>query len=125
MNGIVIAKLREGAEVLRDLRTSGAPMEAARTARDEILQVVYRILSIHLGTPPQRFDWQWNDKDKTFHRDGEMTPQDFAAKYVTLPIDDYVCLVNGPRATSPFGRTFTVECLGNVEGGNIVKYLNV
>ena len=125
MNGIVIAKLREGAEALRDLRTSGAPMEAARTARDEILQVVYRILSIHLGTPPQRFDWQWNDKDKTFHRDGEITPRQFAGRYVQIPLDEYVCLVNDPRESSPYGRTFTVEHLGNVVGGEIVKYLNI
>ena len=125
MNGIVIAKLREGAEALRDLRTSGAPMEAARTARDEILQVVYRILSIHLGTPPQRCDWQWNDKDKTFHRDGEITPRQFAGRYVQIPLDEYVCLVNDPRESSPYGRTFTVEHLGNVVGGEIVKYLNI
>ncbi len=125
MNGIVIAKLREGAGVLRDLRTGGAPMEAARAARDEVLQVVYRILCIHLGTPPQRFDWQWNDKDKAFHRDGKMTPQGFAGKYVDLPLDEYVCLVHDPRESSPYGRTFTVEHLGNVVGGEIVKYLNV
>jgi len=125
MNGIIIAKLREGAGVLRDLRTGGAPMEAARAARDEILQVVHRILCIHLGTPPQRFDWQWNDKDKEFHRDRTMTPCEFAGKYVQLPLDEYICLVNDPRATSPYGRTFTVEHLGNVVGGEIVKYLNV
>ena len=100
-------------------------MEAARTARDEILQIVYRILSIHLGTPPQRFDWQWNDKDKTFHRDGEITPRQFAGRYVQIPLDEYVCLVNDPRETSPYGRTFTVEHLGNVVGGEIVKYLNI
>ena len=54
-----------------------------------------------------------------------MTPQQFAEKYITVPIDDYVCLVHDPRPTSPVGKTFTVECLGNVEGGTIVKYLNV
>ena len=100
-------------------------MAAARTARDEILQVVYRILSIHLGTPPQRFDWQWNDKDRTFHRDGEITPRQFAGRYVQIPLDEYVCLVNDPRESSPYGRTFTVEHLGNVVVGELVKYLNI
>ena len=100
-------------------------VDAARAAKDEILQVIYRILCIHLGTPPERFDWQWTDKDKQFHRDGELTPQEFAAKYVDLPLDDYVCLVHDPRPTSPFGRTFTVEYLGNVVGGPPVTYLNV
>ena len=125
MNAILLAKLREGARALRDLRAGGAPMEAARASKEEILKVVYRILCIHLGTPPQRFPWQWNDKDKVFHRDGEMTPREFADKYVQLPLDEFVCLVHDPRKTSPVGRTFTVRHLGNVVGGDIVKYLNV
>jgi bleomycin hydrolase len=125
MNSNLLATLREGAKTLRDLHAAGAPLAEVRTAKDEVLRVVYRILCIHLGTPPDRFDWQWNDKDRVFHRDGEMTPRQFAEKYVTVPLDDYVCLVNDPRATSPYGRTFTVEYLGNVVGGEIVKYLNV
>ncbi len=125
MNSILIAKLREGAMQLRDLRASAAPMEAARAAKQDVLKVIYRILSVHLGTPPTSFDWQWNDKDKKFNRDGKLTPQQFAENYVTLPIDEYVCMVNDPRETSPFGKTFTVQHLGNVVGGQIVKYLNV
>ncbi|MCZ6507016.1 MAG: C1 family peptidase [Acidobacteria bacterium] len=125
MNGLLLWKLREGARDLRDLRGSGAPMEAARAAKNEILEAVYRILCIHLGTPPTQFDWQWNDKDRAFHRDGDMTPLQFADKYIDLPMEDYVCLVHDPRETSPFGRTFTVQHLGNVVGGEAVKYLNV
>jgi bleomycin hydrolase len=127
MNANLCAILRSGARRLRDL-AAGAPaarLGRLRQAKDEILEVVYRVLSIHLGTPPERFDWQWNDKNKAFGRDGEMTPLQFAEKYVTQPLDDYVCLVNDPRATSPVGRTFTVQYLGNVAGGDIVKYLNV
>src|SRR5207253_7087356 len=91
----------------------------------DTLAVVHRILSIHLGTPPEQFDWQWTDKDRVFHRDGEMTPRAFAEKYVQLPVDDYVCLVHDPRPTSPVNRTFTVDHLGNVVGGGMVKYLNI
>ena len=54
-----------------------------------------------------------------------MTPKAFMKKYVTLPLDDYVCLVHDPRKTSPVGRTFTVEYLGNVVEGGLVTYLNV
>ena len=84
-----------------------------------------QILSIHLGTPPTQFFWQWRDKDNDFRRDGEMTPQEFAEKYVTTPMEEYVCLVHDPRASSPEGRTFTIQYLGNVVDGAAVKYLNV
>jgi bleomycin hydrolase len=44
---------------------------------------------------------------------------------VDLPIADYVCLVHDPRPSSPAGRTFTVQYLGNVLGAPPVTYLNV
>jgi bleomycin hydrolase len=125
MNSILVAKLREAAKRLRDSAARGARPAELRQEKEELLATIYRIVSIHLGTPPNSFEWQWNDKDRKFHRDGEMTPQQFAAKYVDLPLDDYVCLVNDPRPSSPYGRTFTVEYLGNVVGGGLVKYLNV
>jgi bleomycin hydrolase len=125
MNSILVHKLREGAKTLRELRAGGASLAETRAAKQEILKVVHRILCIHLGTPPLKFRWQWNDKDKKFHRDGEMTPQQFAGKHLTLPINEYVCLVHDPRPTSPFNRTYTVQHLGNVVGGGIVLYLNV
>ncbi|MGA7669517.1 MAG: C1 family peptidase [Nitrolancea sp.] len=125
MNRILKTQLRQGARSLRDLRASGGSMSDVRERKEEILEAIYRIACIHLGTPPERFDWQWTDKDRVFHRDGEMTPQQFAEKYVTLPIDEYVCLVHDPRPSSPIGRTFTVDYLGNVVGGDIVKYLNI
>jgi bleomycin hydrolase len=125
MNAILKHKLREGARTLRSAMAKGASTDEARESKHESLKVIYRILAIHLGTPPTTVDWQWLDKDRVFHRDGVLTPQEFAAKYITLPIDEYVCLVHDPRETSPYGRTFTVEYLGNVWEGGITRYLNV
>ncbi len=122
MNMILKWKLREGAMQLRDAIVSGGDVEGMR---QEILSGVWRILCIHLGTPPTSFLWQWQDKDKKFHRKGEMTPLEFAAEYIETPLDEYVCLVNDPRESSPLMHTYTVECLGNVVGGDLVKYLNI
>jgi bleomycin hydrolase len=124
MNAILRTQLRQGARAVRAAYAAGGAA-AARAEKAEILRVIYRVLCIHLGTPPEQFDWQWTDKDREFHRDGVLTPQEFAAKYVELPVADYVCLVHDPRATSPQGRTFTVEYLGNVIGAPPVTYLNV
>jgi len=125
MNGVLRTKLREGARRLRSLASDGASPEQLRSCKREYLEAVHRILSIHLGTPPERFTWQWRDKDNEFHRTEEITPPEFASRFVELPLDEYVCLVHDPRPTSPFGRTFTVQYLGNVVGGERVTYLNV
>ena len=125
MNSILSYQYRQGAKQIRDLYASEAGLSEMRQAKHETLRVIYDVLCIHLGTPPSRLDWQWTDKDGHFHRDGEMTPLEFAQKYVVTPVDDYVCLVHDPRSTSPIGRTFTVEYLGNMVDGSPVKYLNV
>jgi bleomycin hydrolase len=124
MNSVLRTVLRQGAKSVRAAASAGG-IDAARAEKAEILRVVYRVLCIHLGTPPDHIDWQWTDKDREFHRDGVLTPQEFAARYVDLPLDDYVCLVHDPRASSPVGRTFTVQYLGNVLGAPPVTYLNV
>ena len=123
MNSALRRLLRQGAKSVRAACARGA--EAARAEKADVLRVIYRALCIHLGTPPDQIDWQWTDKDREFHRDGVLTPQEFAARYVDLPIDDYVCLVHDPRPSSPAGRTFTVQYLGNVLGAPPVSYLNV
>jgi bleomycin hydrolase len=124
MNEVLRSILRQGAKSLREIASSRG-VDEARAEKAEILRVVYRVLCIHLGTPPESFDWQWTDKDRVFHSDGVVTPQAFAARYVGLPIEDYVCLVHDPRPSSPIGRTFTVDYLGNVLGAPPVTYLNV
>ncbi len=123
MNSVLRYLLRQGARTLR--QACERSEDEARAAKADVLAVVHRVLCMHLGTPPEHFEWQWIDSERNFHRDGEITPREFASRYVDLPIDDYVCLVHDPRPTSPVGRTFTVEYLGNVVGAPPVTYLNV
>jgi bleomycin hydrolase len=114
--------LRSSACELRALNDTGkkSEMDAHKQKR---LRDIWGILCIHLGTPPDEFDWQWRDKDNNFHRKGKMTPQEFAAEYVTLDWEDMVCLVNDPR--NAYYQTYTVDRLQSVSGDAPVIYLNV
>jgi bleomycin hydrolase len=123
MNGTLKEILRTSASELRSLIQSGADADAVRSHKESRMADIWRVLCIHLGTPPERFDWQWRDKDKTFHRAGSMTPQEFVAEYVTVDWENYVCLVHDPR--NPVYQTYTVDCLQNVAGGPPVVYLNI
>ena len=125
MNAALVGRLRVGAKTLRDMHATRVSTADVEKSRREIIADVYTILRLHLGNPPERFDWQWTDDKKKFHREKGMTPKSFYRRYVTLPLADYVCLVHDPRKTSPVGRTFTVEYLGNVVEGGVVTYLNV
>lgn len=83
------------------------------------------MLCIHLGEPPSRFDWQWRDKDKLFHRVGSLTPKEFYSRYVGYDLSEMVCLIHDPRPQHELNRTYTVKFLGNVVGGRQIEYLNV
>ncbi|MQF65212.1 C1 family peptidase [SAR202 cluster bacterium AC-409-J13_OGT_754m] len=125
MNGMINYQIRQGAMNIRELYSQEGDPQEIRELKNGVLDTIYKILCIHLGTPPDNFLWQWKDKDGQFQRAGQLTPKEFAEKYLTTEIDDYVCLVHDPRSTSPIGRTFTIQYLGNVVGGAPVKYLNV
>lgn len=124
MNSSLRTLLRGSAGTLRGLVADGADEPTLAEARRSVVADAYRILAIHLGTPPTSFDWEWRDDKDTFHRDGSITPQEFFARYVTIPVDEYVCLVDDPRPEHPKGRMLTIEYLGNVVGGGKVLYLN-
>lgn len=124
MNSVLRSLLRRGAQELRQLRDNSDTV-GQEQAKDRIIADVHRILSLHLGTPPSAVDWEYTDDEKSFHREGILTPQQFLAKYSTINLDDYVCLVDDPRSEHPKGTTLTVDYLGNVVGAEPVLYLNV
>jgi bleomycin hydrolase len=125
MNHAVVGRLRVGAKLLRDMTRSSHPAADIRKTKERVLADVYSILRAHLGNPPVLFDWQWTDDKKKFHRRKGLTPKSFYKEYVSVPLEDYVCLVHDPRKSSPVGKTYTVEYLGNVVEGGVVTYLNV
>lgn len=125
MNDRITNKLREYAARLRRSHREGIGTEALRSQKSDMLAEVYRMLCIHLGEPPTDFLWQWRDKDKNFHRDGLLTPQQFREKYVDIDLDNMVCLIHCPQNETPYNKLFTVNYLGNVVGGHGVRYLNV
>ena len=51
--------------------------------------------------------------------------QQLLKKYVDIKLDDYVSIINAPTADKPYGKSYTVEMLGNVVGARDVRYLNV
>lgn len=122
LNANINAKLRECAKVLRNL-SSQASLDKLREKKCELLKSIQVYLSIHLGTPPKEFVWRYETKKGLVNQ--KTTPLEFAQEYINFEeLDNYVCLVNDPRTSSPMGRTFTVKYLGNLPDRPVI-YLNV
>lgn len=125
LNQILNKLLRQDAQILRELRAEGAESAELQTKKEELLQEVFNFLAMNLGLPPRQFDFSYRDKDNRFHSESGLTPLTFYQKYVDLKLDDYVSIINAPTADKPYGRSYTVEMLGNVVGSKPVRYLNV
>ena len=117
------SRLRRDITVLRKVVAERGE-EAARACKEEMLAGYFKALCILYGEPPERFDFTYEDKDKVYHVDRGLTPQEFYDKYVGIDLSDYVSLINSPTEDKPFGRSYTVKFLGNtVEYA--VRYLNL
>ena len=125
LNQILNKLLRQDAQILKELRAEGAESVELQTKKEELLQEVFNFLAMNLGLPPRQFDFAYRDKDNHFQSESGLTPLTFYQKYVDLKLDDYVSIINAPTEDKPYGRSYTVEMLGNVVGSKPVRYLNV
>ncbi|XP_014480062.1 PREDICTED: bleomycin hydrolase [Dinoponera quadriceps] len=126
MNSLLKSKLREYAKALRDLIENGATDEELKARLKEQMTVIYRIIGICLGIPSEKITWEYYDKTKNYNCVGPITPLNFYEIYVKpyFDVNDKVCLVTDPRPSNPYGKLYTVDCLGNVVGGRTTRYNN-
>ena len=125
MNTMITRKLREFALKLRGLIADGLSPVEIKKNKETMMGEVYKMLSIHLGTPPKVFDWKIRDKKNKLVVDKKLTPANFFDKHVGLNLSNYVCLINCPMSDKEYNKLYTVDFLGNVIEGNPIKYLNV
>ena len=104
---------------------NGKGLEAVRKAKDELLNKFYVLLSDAYGLVPEKFDFEYTDKDGNYHLEKGFSPLSFKEKYLGDELNNYVSLINAPTKDKPFGKTYTIAYLGNVVGGKEVTHLNV
>ena len=121
MNQLISQRLRKFNATIRKMDD----MNAIEAYKEETLQELYGMLCTCFGLPPKEFDFEYVDKDNVHHLVRNLTPLTFRDQFLDMDLDDYVSVVNAPTDDKPFYRTFTVDYIGNVVGGNPVTYLNL
>lgn len=125
VNRMITRKLREFAIILRESHQKGVAITEMRELKKDMLETIYKILTISFGSPPEKFDWQIKDKDKKFHRFENLTPQKFFREHVGINLQDYICLIQCPMSDKTYNEVYTVDFLGNVVEGESIRYLNL
>ena len=100
-------------------------LEAVRKEKEEVLNKIYFLLVNAYGLPPEKFDFEYTDKDGNYHLEKGFDALSFKERYLGDSLNDYVSLINAPTKDKAFGKTYTVQYLGNVVGGKQVTHLNV
>ena len=118
LNWLLTCRAREMAQKVRET----TPKEF-KAMKEAFLNETYQILCMLMGQPPKEFTWEYKDKKDNFHSLTKMSPKVFYKEHVPFNASNYLCLVHDPR--NDFNKTYTVKYLGNVVGGQDVKYLNV
>jgi len=126
MNRILKSKLREFAKELYSAVSNHESDEDVQKRIKAHMSTVFRIVSICLGIPPESFTWQYYDKSKKACKIGPVSPLEFYNTYVKphFNVMEKACLVTDPRPSNPTGKTYTVDCLGNVVGAKMTVYNN-
>ena len=120
MNYILTHKLREFASILRK-----KPAKNSSTLKKNMMEIIYNLLAMFLGQPPDVINWSAKNKNNKNIVISDMTPKDFCKKYADINIKDKVCLIHAPMSNKRFNTMYTVQYLGNVVEGQIIKYLNI
>lgn len=120
-------KLRHDAVILRKMvNEDKAGKDELNIKIREMLNENYRILSYAFGEPASHFDFEYRTKkDNEYHRDADLTPQEFFKKYVGWNLDDYISIIQAPTDDKKYHQTYTIDMLGNVVGGRAIKHLNL
>ena len=125
MNYFLTHKLRECAFILRKSKKPRTTIKHLRSKKEEMMSVIYSLLCMFLGNPPIKFDWSIKDKNNKFTRFNNVDPLDFYRKFTKVKLKNKVCLINAPMSNKKMNELYTIDFLGNVVGGNIIKYANV
>ena len=125
MNYFLTHKLREFAFILRKSKKPKTTIKQLRNKKEEMMSVIYSLLCMFLGNPPTNFDWSIKDKNNKFTRFNNLDPLDIYHKFTKVKLKNKVCLIHAPMSNKKMNELYTIDFLGNVVGGNIIKYANV
>ena len=125
MNMLINMQLRKDALALRQAAEAGESPEALRAMKKAMLNRIYNVLSICLGTPPEHFDFEYVNKDGHYHACRDLTPMGFYDRFIGRKLTDIVSILNAPIDSVPFHTTCYTAGEENIYGSFQAKRLNL
>ncbi|MCD7775886.1 MAG: C1 family peptidase [Firmicutes bacterium] len=125
ISSVITPYLLKNALALRHAAESGASVEELQSIKNKALDELFVFLTECYSLPPEKFDFEYVDKDDKYHIERGYTPISFRDEMIGTMLDDYVSIINAPTSDKPYEKLYTVRYLGNVIGGAPVLHLNL
>ncbi len=122
MDKIVGDLVRQDAAELRRMAEEGKNEIQLRDRKLDMLKDVYRVLAMHLGTPPDQFTWKVEDKDHKII-EKKFTPLQFYKDAVGLDLSQYVTILDYP--VYPYNKHYQIDDCRNFYDAPDMDFINL
>lgn len=122
-DAVMNRKLRLDGMKLRDMVAANKDDDDIKSARNQMIEEVYRIIAYSFGEPPTTVDFEYQDDNQKYHRISGLTPQEFYDQYFGVDLDDYVVATNSPDKA--LNKLYSMPSEDNVVGGKQIEFLNL
>lgn len=124
MSSLIQLKLREFGLQLRDMSNNKSTTEKMLLdKKQEMLQTIYRMLTVSLGEPPAEFTWTQRDSKGNVVSTDKYTPKSFAEKFAKTDFSNYYMVMNDP--TREYYKVYEIEYDRHVYDGQNWRFLNL
>ena len=94
--------------------------------KNKYLENVYFVIADFYGVPPEKFNFEYTDKDGNYHIDKELTPKEFYDKYIGIDLEDeYVEVISYEDEKIKYNNVYKEEESSKMIGKNDYTTLNL
>ncbi len=99
--------------------------KALEITKMQMLQENYNLLAKCLGEVPFKFDYENRTTSGKYLQLTDLTPQEFAQRYLTIDLDNFVGIANLPMYNKSYGKLYRKKYSENVYRHSEIEFVNL
>lgn len=94
--------------------------------KNKYLENTYFVIADFYGIPPEKFNFEYTDKNGDYHIDKELTPKEFYNKYIGIDLkSDYVEIVSYQDEEFKYNNIYEIEETSKISGKEDNLFLDI
>lgn len=118
-------KVKGDVITLLEQKKKGVTKQELEKTKYQFLKENYQVLSKILGEPALKFNYQYQNKDNQKVILKQINPQEFAKKYITLKLEDYIAIENVKNFESEYNKKYKFNEYANIYQKSNMEILNL